>query len=72
MQLNDRIEENKHKLELYEVRTHNLQELNQKYQEAAASSKLVSSAAGAEAANSYLPATYNSASGAIGGGLPTS
>ena len=35
-QLNDKIEENKHKLELYEVRNHNLQELNQKYQDAAA------------------------------------
>ena len=34
-QLEEQIEENKHKLELYELRNHNLQELNKKYQEEA-------------------------------------
>ena len=35
LQLDEKLEENRHKMELYELRNHNLQELNKKYQEAA-------------------------------------
>ena len=54
-QLEEKIEENKTKIELYELRNHNLQELNKKYQEA---SKATASGFVSGQSTSYVMNTY--------------
>lgn len=67
-QLEEQIDENKHKLELYELRNHNLQELNKKYQEEAHKQGVPASGYLSGQSTQYVQ-TYATATPADGGAL---